>query len=212
MKIEILYFRDCPHFVPARDRLKTVLRQEGLTDEVSEIEVKDASDAKALRFFGSPTIRINGLDIKVDSRNVVETGMACRRYPDGLPSEKMIRAAFLEVRKRHSGAGTAFASLVAIGRVLGASSCCLPLFPFMRAAGLAGGSAFSAARAVSIGVVRAAYRLRVLSSVARKKVPATYERDRVGPAVGLRGCGGDLDLFPSGDGERSGCGDGTVIV
>ena len=40
------------------------------------------------------------------------------------------------------GAGTVAASLAAIGSVLAASSCCLPLFPFMMAAGLAGTSAF----------------------------------------------------------------------
>jgi cytochrome bd-type quinol oxidase subunit 2 len=48
---------------------------------------------------------------------------------------------------RHSGARTTLASLAAIGSVLAASSCCLPLLPFMMAAGLAGGSALlSAAR------------------------------------------------------------------
>jgi len=40
------------------------------------------------------------------------------------------------------GAGTIAVSLAAIGGVLAASSCCLPLFPFMIAAGLAGTSAF----------------------------------------------------------------------
>src|SRR5262252_8843261 len=40
-----------------------------------------------------------------------------------------------------SGAGTVAASLAAVGSVLAASSCCLPLFPFMMAAGLAGTSA-----------------------------------------------------------------------
>jgi hypothetical protein len=44
------------------------------------------------------------------------------------------------------GAGT-LASFAAVGSVLAASSCCLPVLPFMMAAGLAGGSAFlSAAR------------------------------------------------------------------
>ena len=46
-----------------------------------------------------------------------------------------------------SGASTTLASLAAIGSVVAASSCCLPLFPFVMAAGLAGGSTFlSAAR------------------------------------------------------------------
>jgi hypothetical protein len=96
MKIEVLYFEDCPNHVPAADRLRAVLRQEGLPADVSEIEVKNTSSAKALKFFGSPTIRVNGIDIDVEARTVTETGFACRRYPDGLPSEEMIRAALRE--------------------------------------------------------------------------------------------------------------------
>ena len=48
-------------------------------------------------------------------------------------------------RGRQSEASTTFASLAAIGSVLAASSCCLPVLPFMMAAGLAGGAAFLAA-------------------------------------------------------------------
>jgi len=43
---------------------------------------------------------------------------------------------------RYKGAGTTLASLAAVGSVIAASSCCLPLLPFMMAAGLAGSSAF----------------------------------------------------------------------
>ena len=39
------------------------------------------------------------------------------------------------------GARTAFASIAAIGSVLAASSCCLPILPFVFAAGFAGTSA-----------------------------------------------------------------------
>jgi hypothetical protein len=98
MKIEILYFEGCPNYLPAVDRLRTVLAREGLRAELIEIEVKDDSDAKALKFFGSPTIRVNGLDVDISLRQVSETGFACRCYPDGLPSEEMIRAAFREAR------------------------------------------------------------------------------------------------------------------
>jgi hypothetical protein len=99
MKIEVLYFEDCPHYLPTMDCLRAVLRQEGLRAEVSEIEVKDAAAAKAWNFFGSPTIRINGLDIDADSGTVTKTGFACRRYPGGLPSPEMIRAALREARE-----------------------------------------------------------------------------------------------------------------
>jgi hypothetical protein len=98
MNIEVLYIGDCPNYRPAVDRLRTVLRQEGLPTVISEIEIKDLTAAKALNFFGSPTIRVNGLDIDVDSRDVTHTGLACRRYSGGLPSEKMIRAALREAK------------------------------------------------------------------------------------------------------------------
>jgi Domain of unknown function (DUF2703) len=98
MIIEVLYFEGCPNYLLAVDRLRTVLAREGLRAELIEIEVKDDSDAKALKFFGSPTIRVNGLDIEASSRQVSETGFACRCYPGGLPSEEMIRAAVREDR------------------------------------------------------------------------------------------------------------------
>lgn len=48
---------------------------------------------------------------------------------------------------QQNGVRTTFVSLAAIGSVLAASSCCLPILPFMMAAGLAGTSTFlSAAR------------------------------------------------------------------
>ncbi len=100
MKIEIFYFKGCPNYAPAVERLRTVLREEGLPAEVFEVEVKDESAAEALRFFGSPTIRVDGLDIEADSRNITVTGFACRRYPGRLPSEKMIRAALEEAREQ----------------------------------------------------------------------------------------------------------------
>lgn len=50
-------------------------------------------------------------------------------------------------RAKGAGRGTAFVSIAAIGSVLAASSCCLPVLPFVVAAGLAGSSEFlSAAR------------------------------------------------------------------
>jgi len=53
---------------------------------------------------------------------------------------------------RRSGTGATIASIAAIGGVLAASSCCLPILPFVLAAGFAGGSAcLSAARPYLLG-------------------------------------------------------------
>ena len=98
MRIEVLYFEDCPNYVPTIDRLRTVLREEGLSVDVREIEVKDASAAERFGFIGSPTVRINGLDIDAAARSLVGGGLVCRLYGGGLPSETMIRAALREAR------------------------------------------------------------------------------------------------------------------
>jgi hypothetical protein len=98
LRIEVLYFDGCPNYSPAVDRLRTVLAGEGLQVGVIEIEVRDDSAARELKFFGSPTIRVNGLDIEASSRQVSATGLACRCYPGGLPSEEMIRAAVREAQ------------------------------------------------------------------------------------------------------------------
>ncbi len=45
-------------------------------------------------------------------------------------------------RNKSGSASTAFTSLAALGSVIVASSCCLPLLPFVFAAGAAGTSAF----------------------------------------------------------------------
>jgi hypothetical protein len=103
MKIEVLYLEGCPNYKPALERLKNVLRQEGLPAEIEEVKVEDQLTAKARNFFGSPTIRINGLDIEPEARNPKATGFACRRYSGGAPSEEMIRSAIKEARLQHEG-------------------------------------------------------------------------------------------------------------
>lgn len=51
-------------------------------------------------------------------------------------------AAGTSKRAGQSETRTALVSLASIGGVIAASSCCLPLLPFMMAAGFAGGSAY----------------------------------------------------------------------
>ena len=54
---------------------------------------------------------------------------------------------------QRSARRSVLASLGAVGGILAAASCCLPILPFAVAAGLAGGSAFlSAARPYLLGV------------------------------------------------------------
>lgn len=94
-------FRRMPNFRPAVERLKSVLWQEGVPAEIAEIEIADEAKAKKLRFPGSPTIRINGLDVESAARLSKDFGMMCRTYLEngkqvGLPSRESIRATIRE--------------------------------------------------------------------------------------------------------------------
>lgn len=102
MKVEVLYVADCPSHAPAVRLLKDVLAAEGIEAEVQEVLVVDAQMASKLKFLGSPTIRINGLDIVGESSNCGT--LACRLYPGsvqvGVPPLDMIRSAVLKARER----------------------------------------------------------------------------------------------------------------
>src|SRR5688572_4959895 len=100
MTIDILYFQGCPNHQPAFERVRDVIQQEGIAADVNEIEVPDEPAAKKVGFLGSPTIRVNGIDIEPAARNLKESGFACRCYSGGLPPIEMIRAALREAQRQ----------------------------------------------------------------------------------------------------------------
>ncbi|MEN6602515.1 MAG: hypothetical protein ABFD86_08850, partial [Bryobacteraceae bacterium] len=110
MRIEILYFEGCPNHPTALGQVREAVRQEGAIAEIVEVEVKDAATALALRFLGSPTIRVNGLDVEVSARSVRAYGLTCRTYAvgssrTGVPPIEWIRAAVREARSSGGGGG-----------------------------------------------------------------------------------------------------------
>jgi hypothetical protein len=103
MKVEIFYFSGCPNHVPAVDRVREVLAQEGTPAEMIEVEVKDAATAQQVGFLGSPSIRVNGQDVEPAVRGARAFGMMCRTYIDGgqragVPPPDWIRAALREAK------------------------------------------------------------------------------------------------------------------
>ena len=93
MKIEVLYFDNCPNHIPTLERIHQVLREEGCDGEVREVLVSDVETAHNLRFLGSPTVRVNGLDIEPKAEERKDFGLMCRRYSSGIPSHELIRDA-----------------------------------------------------------------------------------------------------------------------
>jgi hypothetical protein len=82
--IELLYFAGCPNWHLARERLKEALVIVGRPElDVSLRSVETDEEAQALRFAGSPTVRVNGRDPFLSS--IQAYGLSCRVYatPDG---------------------------------------------------------------------------------------------------------------------------------
>jgi hypothetical protein len=93
MKVEVLYFDNCPKHVPTLERIHQVLREEGCDAEVREVLVADIETAHNVRFLGSPTVRVNSLDIEPNAGERKDFGLMCRRYSGGIPSHELIREA-----------------------------------------------------------------------------------------------------------------------
>ncbi len=99
MKIEFLYWEECPSHPEALALLQEVLGERGIDDPVELREVLTHDEAVELGFPGSPTIRIDGRDIDPVGAEW-PPGLSCRVYrlPDGraspVPSRQQLEEAF----------------------------------------------------------------------------------------------------------------------
>ena len=97
MDIEIRYFDDCPNWKIADDRVATALHQVGIANTpVTYRHVSSIDQANAIKFQGSPTIVINGVDPFATPGDPI--GLACRMFRtehglEGSPSVAQIRRA-----------------------------------------------------------------------------------------------------------------------
>ena len=98
MNVELYYFKDCPAYPTAAANLKAALRAEGLPENIEMVEVTSEEDAQRKRFIGSPTIRIDGVDLEGPEAEAKGYGYGCRVYSGsghlaGWPSIEQIRSA-----------------------------------------------------------------------------------------------------------------------
>jgi hypothetical protein len=93
MKIELLYFDDCPSWKNAIDILKKSLEKLSIAQEVALTPVETQEEAEENEFTGSPTIRVSGVDLFPTGQTNFALG--CRVYQTqegfkGWPTEEMI--------------------------------------------------------------------------------------------------------------------------
>lgn len=98
-RIEFLFWQGCPSYPVAMRRLREVMAELEIETPIEEIEVANDEEAERLRFPGSPTIRVNGVDIDPVGANQAAVSLTCRVYQledgrlSGVPSKEMIRQA-----------------------------------------------------------------------------------------------------------------------
>jgi len=90
---------------PTRAVVEEVLFEHGLRVPVTMVPVPDASTAQRLSFLGSPTVRVDGLDVDPDARAMTGWSLACRVYPgplqpQGFPPKTMVEKAISEAAAR----------------------------------------------------------------------------------------------------------------
>ena len=97
-RVEILYFEGCPNHEPALALVERIAVELGLEPEVDLVQVPDADAATPLRFLGSPTVRVDGLDVEPGAEARDDFVFSCRVYRSehglsGRPDEGWIREA-----------------------------------------------------------------------------------------------------------------------
>jgi len=106
MRVELLYSDDDPAYMTARQRLVEVLTEDAFETPIQMIAVNSTQDAELLGFRGSPTIRIDGIDIH--DAGTAPIGLVPRRYPpddhlegalsEPIPGKRLIRRAVERAR------------------------------------------------------------------------------------------------------------------
>jgi hypothetical protein len=98
MDVEVLVFEGCPNVEVTLARVRAAVATANVPADVRLLRVRDAGEAKRLRFLGSPTVRIEGVDIEPSAADRKDFGLQCRLYfaggrPEGAPPTDSIISA-----------------------------------------------------------------------------------------------------------------------
>lgn len=85
MNVEVQVSSSCGHRDVTLEAVKAAMAEAGIAGEPRVVNVGDYEQAKALRCFGSPTVRVDGVDVEYGDREPEEFTTGCRYYnsPEG---------------------------------------------------------------------------------------------------------------------------------
>ena len=105
--IELLYFAGCPSHEQLLPTVERLAAETGAELRVRAVETPE--DAEAERFLGSPSVRVDGVDIDPGAHERTDFGLKCRIYrsegvQSAVPPEEWISR---RLRKRERGGAAA---------------------------------------------------------------------------------------------------------
>ncbi len=106
MKLELLYFDGCRSHEALLPRLRDLLPRVGAGQEAIQLRrVESPEAAERQRFLGSPTVRIDGVDIDPTAGERTDFGLKCRLYRtdaglEHVPPDDWISTALERARSR----------------------------------------------------------------------------------------------------------------
>src|SRR5215213_7340274 len=105
MKVELLYFEGCPSREAFLPRLRELLAQAEVDVAVRQRRVESDEAAARERFLGSPTLRVDGVDVDPGAGDRTGYGLKCRLYSTGqglrrAPPDEWVLNALRDARDR----------------------------------------------------------------------------------------------------------------
>jgi hypothetical protein len=108
MKIDFLYSKSTGRSAEAEEAVRMAIESTDPTIEVVYTEINDSEEAKTKRFLGSPSIRVDGVDVEYGDREPDEYQAGTRYYntPQGwkpYPHARLIANTILEIQSKSKG-------------------------------------------------------------------------------------------------------------
>jgi hypothetical protein len=80
VRVEILALEDCPYLEPTVTLVQRAISETGVAARIELVVVTNEPQARIRRFLGSPTVRVDGLDVEPGASDIDDFGVGGRLY------------------------------------------------------------------------------------------------------------------------------------
>jgi hypothetical protein len=106
-RVDVLMFDGCPNVELTLARVREAVAAVGGEVAVRVVRVETEERARELAFLGSPSVRVDDVDVQEDAWSATNYGLQCRIYEEAGRLEGAPPAAWITAALRGKSAGTA---------------------------------------------------------------------------------------------------------